>query len=96
MMDKVNGEPVIGHSINVIERKNITLTGVKKVESFDSNEFLLETSLGYIIVKGEELEMIKLDTYQGNVSIKGFIKSLNYVEETKQKQEGGLFNKLFK
>lgn len=96
MMDKTNVDPPIGHNINILERKNIMLTGVKKVESFDSDEFLLETSMGYIIVKGEGLEMVKLDTYQGNVSIKGLIKSLSYIEETKQKQEGGLFNKLFK
>lgn len=95
-MDKVNTEQAIGHNINMIERKNILITGVKKVESFDSDEFLLDTSMGYIIVKGENLEMIKLDTYQGNISIKGLIKSLSYVEESKQKPDGGLFNKLFK
>jgi sporulation protein YabP len=95
-MDKTNTDQVLGHNINIIERKNILITGVKKVESFDSEEFLLDTSMGYIIVKGENLEMVKLDTYQGNISIKGLIKSLSYVEESKQKQDGGLFNKLFK
>jgi sporulation protein YabP len=98
MMDKINSdvETIIGHNINIMERKNINLTGVKKIESFDNEEFLLETTLGYIIIKGEGLEMVKLDTYQGNVSIKGLIKSLTYIEENKPKQEGGLFNKLFK
>ena len=44
------------HSINVLERKNILVTGVKKIESFDNEEFLLETNMGYVVIKGKELE----------------------------------------
>ena len=70
------------HSINIVERKNILITGVKKVDSFDEEEFLVETVMGYLVLKGEELEMIKLDTLQGYVSIKGLIKSFVFVEDT--------------
>ena len=43
------------------------------------------------------LELIKLDTMQGNVSIKGVIKGLTYIEELKNKEkEQGIFNRLFK
>ena len=53
--------------------------------------------MGYLIVKGEGLELIKLDTMQGNVSIKGMIKSFTYVEEGKTKdKENNIFNRLFK
>lgn len=82
------------HSITIQERKNIILTGIKKIESFDNEEFLLVTTMGNIIIKGINLEIIKLDTYQGNVSIKGTIISLSYTD--KEKKEEGLFNKLFK
>ena len=85
------------HSISITERKNLVLTGVKKIESFDDEEFLLNTNMGMIIIKGSSLEIVKLDTYQGNVSIKGLINSICYVEskDTKHKDEG-IFNKLFK
>ena len=57
----------------------------------------MDTSLGYMIIKGEELEIIKLDTYQGNVSIKGKINSLVYTETgSKKEKDDGIFNKLFK
>ena len=62
------------HNITINERKNIVISGVKKIDSFDDEEFLLETSMGYLIIKGTSLEIIKLDTYQGNVSIKGKVK----------------------
>ena len=85
------------HSVNINERKNIVITGVKKIDSFDNEEFLMETNMGYIIIKGEELEIVKLDTYQGNVSIKGRINSLNYMESANKKEkEENIFSKLFK
>ena len=85
------------HGISVIERKNLIVTGVKKIENFDTEEFLMETIMGYLIVKGKDLELIKLDTLQGNVSIKGTINSFTYIEEGKPKEkENSIFNRLFK
>ena len=85
------------HGISLFERKNLVITGVKKIENFDSEEFLIETSLGYLEIKGEELEIIKLDTYQGNVSIKGKVNSFGYLEGIKAKdKDNSLLSKLFK
>ena len=85
------------HTISITERKNINISGVKKIESFDNEEFLLETTMGFIIIKGEGLEIIKLDTYQGVVSIKGTFNSLNYMESiNKKEKEESIFSKLFK
>ena len=97
-MDKTsNIDSSYGHSISIAERKSIILTGVKKIESFDNEEFLMETTLGYLIIKGSELEIIKLDTYQGNVSIKGKLNSMIYMENhKKQEKDEGIFGKLFK
>ena len=49
------------------------------------------------MVKGDGLEIIKLDTYQGNVNIKGKINNLSYIEDLKNKdKEDGVVNRLFK
>ncbi len=94
-MDKDNIS--LNHSIVINERKNINLTGVKKIDNFDNEEFLMETNMGYIIIKGEDLEIVKLDTYQGNVMIKGKVNSLAYVDgNNKKNKEDGIFSKLFK
>lgn len=98
-MDKTsNIDSSYGHSISIAERKSIILTGVKKIESFDNEEFLMETTLGYLIIKGSELEIIKLDTYQGNVSIKGKIDNLMYLDNIngKKNKDDSILNKLFK
>ena len=98
-MDKVKElETSFNHGLTISERKNIVVSGVKKIESFDSEEFLMETTLGFLVLKGGELEIIKLDTYQGNVSIKGRIDSLMYLDSNigKKDKENTFFNKLFK
>lgn len=97
-MDKVKEiEASFNHGISLSERKNIVVTGVKKIESFDNEEFLMDTTLGFLTVKGSELEIIKLDTYQGNVSIKGRIDSLVYSDNSNLKSKDESFlGKLFK
>ena len=97
-----NKETLIGsynHSITITERKNLLITGVKKIENFDNEEFLLETVMGILTVRGEDLELIKLDTLSGNVSIKGLIKGLTYLEDDnskKSKESSSVFNRLFR
>ena len=96
-MDKVKDiEADFNHGITLSERKNVIVTGVKKIESFDNEEFLMDTTLGFLQVKGHELEIIKLDTYQGNVSIKGIIDSMNYMDNASKNKEESFLGKLFK
>ncbi|MBR3199607.1 MAG: sporulation protein YabP [Bacilli bacterium] len=96
-MDKIDSVITsLNHSVTVNERKNIIITGVKKIESFDEEEFYMITSMGNLTLKGQSLEIIKLDTYQGNVSIKGKLDSLSYSQNENKEKEKGIFNKLFK
>jgi len=85
------------HAINIVERKNMLITGVKKIDNFDSEEFLMDTVMGYLIIKGKELELLKLDTMQQTVSIKGQVNSFAYIENNKNKdKETSIINRLFK
>ena len=87
----------LNHSVQISERKNITITGVKKLESFDKKEFFLESVMGFVLIKGEGLELIKLDTWEGILSIKGKVNGLNYIEGTGKKASGeSILSKLFK
>ena len=97
-MDNTDTITSLNHNITINERKNIVISGVKKIDSFDNEEFLMETTLGYLVIKGSELEIIKLDTYQGNVSIKGKIDNLMYLDNIngKKNKDDSILNKLFK
>ena len=97
-MDKIRDvESTFNHSVQINERKNIVITGVKRIENFNEEEFLIETSMGFILLKGESLELLKLDTFQGTVSIKGKMISFNYLEENSKKlKTESVMAKLFK
>ena len=85
------------HVFNLVERKNVSLSGVKKIDSFDNEEFLIETVMGYVVLKGEGLELIKLDTHDGVVTIKGMVNSFVYVDEANKKnKENSVISRLFK
>ncbi|MEC5426067.1 sporulation protein YabP [Virgibacillus sp. C22-A2] len=84
------------HSVKINNRKNLEITGVKEVDSFDNEEFLLETVMGYLIVRGQNLQLKNLDVGEGLVTIKGKIYELSYVDEQQQEKAKGLFSKLFR
>ena len=85
------------HSISLLERKTLVITGVKKIDNFDNIHFLLETTMGFLIIKGENLELIKLDTLAGNVTIKGEICSMDYLlDNMKKSKEDSILGRLFK
>jgi len=77
-----------------LDRKKISLTGVRKVINFNSEEFLNETSLGILSLKGSELEIMKLDTSEQLLSVKGQINSLIYMDSNKK--EVSFISRLFK
>ncbi|GBG07960.1 sporulation protein YabP [Paenibacillus sp. MY03] len=82
--------------VKLISRKVLELTGVKNVESFDSEEFLLDTELGFLTVAGQNLHMKHLSLEQGLVAIEGHVNSLAYLDGATAAKSKGLFGKLFK
>lgn len=83
------------HEVKIIDRNLIHLSGIDKIISFDNEEFLMESIMGIILLKGESLEIVKLDTHDGVVSIKGTINSMIY-DDGKKKDGESLLGKLFK
>ena len=78
-------------------RKRLEITGVKKLESLNKAEFFVDTILGLLLVRGEDLEMQHLDIEKGILWIIGRISSLSYLDEdTNKKKDEGFFKKLFK
>lgn len=87
---------LMNHNITIVERHNVSISGVTKIDSFDNEEFLLETTAGPLGIKGKELEIIKLDTYDGTITIKGIIDGFTYLDSGKSKKEDSVITRLFK
>ncbi len=84
------------HHVCIKDRKTLDLTGVKKIESFDSYEFLIETSLGFLNIAGSDLTLVRLDQEKNEVSIRGNIDSMSYVADKKKNRKDKGFNSLLK
>ncbi|GEL78251.1 sporulation protein YabP [Tenuibacillus multivorans] len=84
------------HEMKLINRKRLEITGVKDVDSFDTEEFLLQTTLGYLLIRGENLHMKNLDVEQGLLTIQGKIGTFSYIDDHQGHKGKGFLNKLFK
>ena len=87
-------ETINTNNINIKDRQSISITGITKIVSFDSNEFILETELGMVGLKGRNMEIIKLDTYEGLINIKGIIDGFSYLDLQNKKES--VITRLFK
>ena len=76
-------------------REKLSISGVLDVLSFDDQIVILETELGMLTIKGEDLRINKLSIDTQDVIIEGNINSLSYSDKEERKS-GNLLGKIFK
>ncbi len=77
-------------------RGKLSISGVLDVLSFDDQIVIVETELGLLNVKGENLRINKLSIDTSEVIVEGDIASLAYSEKDYDKKGTSLFGKIFK
>ena len=73
------------HKLTLNERKNLNLTGVTEVFSFDENTVFLNTTLGRLEIQGENLTLKNLSLEVGQVAVEGDISALYYTQSREKK-----------
>lgn len=84
------GEQLLPHKLTLDERKNLSMTGVTEVVSFDENTVVLRTGLGTLMVQGSQLQLKTLTLDGGNVAVEGQVSALHYEEP----RQGGWLGRL--
>lgn len=77
-------------------RNKLSISGVLDVLSFDDQIVIVETDLGMLTVKGENLRINKLSIDTSEVIIEGEIFSLSYSQKDFDKKGEGILSKIFK
>ena len=78
-------------------RGKLSISGVLDVLSFDDQVVIVETELGLLTVKGENLRINKLSIDTSEVVVEGEISSLTYSDnKNSEKSKGSLIGKIFK
>ena len=78
-------------------RQKLSISGVNDVLSFDDQVVVLETELGLLTVKGENLRVNKLSIDTSEVVLEGEISYLAYTDKDSEKNKNSsLLSKIFK
>ncbi len=83
------------HEIHIGMRKEMNITGVKEVISFDETSVSLKSSCGEMTIEGSDLKVGVLDTDKGVVTLEGRIDTVYYSADTTEEKRG-FFSKLFR
>lgn len=92
----------MNNTMNVIQniilenREKLSISGVLDVLSFDDQIVILETELGLLTVKGDNLRINKLSLDTAEVIIDGEIYNLGYSEKELGQKSNSFFSKIFR
>lgn len=83
---------------NVIleNRQKLSISGVLDVLSFDDQVVIVDTELGMLTVKGENIRINKLSLDTSDVVVEGDISNINYNDKGIDKKDSSFLNKIFK
>lgn len=81
-------------NIIIEDRMRMTVSGVEQVENFNDNTIILITINGGMTIKGEGLNISKLNLDDGNVKIDGKINGVAYT--ARDATSKNIMSKLFK
>lgn len=79
------------HSLTMMNRANMSLSGVKDVSEFSDSRVILKTTMGGLLIKGKKLSINQLNTDSGTLNVNGEIQSVQYTHTGKDGLLAGLF-----
>ncbi|MTI46490.1 sporulation protein YabP [Sporosalibacterium faouarense] len=95
--NKQTGKTSKNQNIILENREKLSISGVEHVDSFNENIIAVQTNRGLATIKGNSLNISKLNLDDGNVIIEGSIDSIIYSDRGSSKSKGnGLLSKMFK
>lgn len=97
MEEKNYNNTAKSHKVLLVNRGNRRVFRCCGCASFDVAEILVETELGMLLIKGQDLHVNRLSLEKGEVDIEGRIDSLTYSDvKTAGKQAESLLGRLFR
>lgn len=81
------------HNVIMEQCKKLNMSGVKDVKTFDEETVILETDMGNLTVKGEDLNIESFSVTTGELVAKGKIYALVYSDSGREK---GMLRRLLK
>ncbi len=74
-------ENEVQHSLSLVNRERLSVTGVNDVDAFNEQEILVICDCGELNIKGELLHVEELSLESGLLTVSGKISSISYSEK---------------
>ena len=81
------------HTVTLVDRRKLSLTGVEDVDCFNEQLVVLRTSQGTLTVAGAGLNISRLNLEDGRAEVEGEVDALEY---SAVKKKGGLLGRLLR
>ena len=92
----INMNTNIVQNLILENRGKLNVSGVNDVLSFDDQIVIIDTELGLLTIKGENIRINKLSLDTSEVVVEGEIFSLAYSPNKQDKNSGTILSKIFK
>ena len=92
----INVNPNIVQNLVLENRGKLSVSGVNDVLSFDDQVVMIDTELGLLTVKGENIRINKLSLDTSEVVLEGTISYLAYSDKEMEKNKSSIISKIFK
>lgn len=69
-------------NIIIESREKMLITGVRDVVSFNENGVKLNTTLGALLIRGEDMSVDKLNVQTGELNVRGHVSGLVYSDDS--------------
>lgn len=91
---------VIGsdHQVIITNREHVIIKGVLNVDSFDDQEVILETEMGALTLRGDDLQIRQLSLEDGDFAVEGTLNALQYLpgQRGRAKSKRNIMDRLFR
>ena len=83
---------MLPHTLTLTDRRQLSMTGVTEVVSFDESAILLRTDQGDLLIQGTDLQLKSLLPDSGQITVDGTVSALSY----EQPRQGGWLRRMMK
>lgn len=92
----INNSTSVVQNVILENREKLSISGVLDVLSFDDQIVILETELGLLTIKGDNLRINKLSLDTAEVIIDGEVYNIGYSEKDTNQKSGSFLGKIFR
>ena len=96
MIDDKKTQKTCVQNLILENREKLSISGVIDVESFNDEMVVVDSELGILVVRGEDLHINKLSRESSELSIEGYVISCEYSEKDGRSKGMGFFAKMFR